>query len=444
MTEISRLTFSESLRRVAHGELTPADVMGACLQSIRDQDPVVRAFARVHAQDLLLAQARAGHGAFGGLPFAVKDVYDTADLPTEYGSSLFRGNQPRADAASVATIRRAGAVLVGKTSTTELAYFAPASTSNPHDRHRTPGGSSSGSAAAVAAGMVPVAFGTQTAGSTIRPAAYCGVVGYVGTYGELAMRGVQQLAPSLDTVGIIARSVEDVQLMRQLLLTGAAPRPLEATASPANGPVTMPPATIAVLDEPVFADLEPEMIEALGVAAKAVAEAGVAIVRPVTPRVIIELTRLHEVVMAYEAARTLVWESEHDDQLSGEMRQFLEQGWATSPDTYRDVIRRIAVLATDMAAALAWSDAVLCPASLGAAPLGLGSTGSPACSRPWQALAMPAVTIPGLTDANRIPLGIQLVGKRHDDDRLLAVARWLENILPPAPVPPGYPSGPPG
>lgn len=443
MTEISRLTFSESLRRVARGELTPADVMAACLESIRQRDPVVRAFVRVHAGDHLLTQARAGQGACSGLPFAVKDVYETADLPTEFGSSLFRGNQPRADAATVGMLRRAGAVLVGKTSTTELAYFAPARTSNPHDRLRTPGGSSSGSAAAVAAGMVPVAFGTQTAGSTIRPAAYCGVVGYVGTFGELATRGVQQLAPSLDTVGIIARSVEDVQLMRRLLLTGAAPGSLLATESAAttaptaNVPATMPPATIAVLDEPVFADLEPDMIDALGVAVKAVAGAGVALVRPVKPHVIIELTRLHEVVMAYEAARTLVWEAEHSDQLSDEMRQLLDQGWATSPETYRDVIRRIALLGADVATALAGSDAVLCPAALGAAPLGLGSTGSPACSRPWQAMAMPTVTIPGLTDENRIPLGIQLVGQRHDDDRLLAVGRWLENILPPPPVPPG-------
>lgn len=427
MTDLNRLTFSESLRQVSQGELVPGDVMASCLQQTQRREPVVKAFASVHPPDLLLEQAGHGGGLLRGLPFAAKDVYESADLPTEYGSPLFRGNRPRADAAGIAALRRAGGVLVGKTSTAELAYYFPAPTSNPHDPLRTPGGSSSGSAAAIAAGMVPVALGTQTAGSTIRPASYCGVVGYVCTHGELATRGVQQLAPSLDSVGIMARSVEDIQLIRSLLLAGIATSGRERIKTPVS---------IAVLDDPIAAELEPSMASAMHAATAAAVEAGVQISRPIRPELVAELIRLHEIVMAFEAARSLVWEYGQPEHLSGVLHQFLEQGWATSADAYRAAIARIAEIAIEMMLALADSDAVLCPGAPGPAPVGLGSTGSPAWSRAWQALGMPAVAVPGLADDNGMPLGLQVVGKRYDDDRLLAAGRWLESILPAPPVPP--------
>jgi Asp-tRNA(Asn)/Glu-tRNA(Gln) amidotransferase A subunit family amidase len=275
--------------------------------------------------------------------------------------------------------------------------------------------------------MVPVSLGTQTAGSVIRPASFCGVVGYVATRGELSLRGVQPLAQSLDSLGVLARSVEDVQIIRRILLTGQ----VDLAARDVR-----PPARLAVLDSSFLADLDLDMTGAIEWVADAAAEKGVEIVRLREPKLLDELISLHMVVMEFEVARNLVWEGQHPGELSERLAEYIELGWATPFETYREAVLRIAAIDAELTPVLGATDAIIAPPVLGPAPLGLASTGSPICTRPWQALGLPAITLPGLTNDDRIPLGVQFIGTRHNDDQLLSVGRWLESVLPPIPEPP--------
>jgi Asp-tRNA(Asn)/Glu-tRNA(Gln) amidotransferase A subunit family amidase len=385
----------------------------ACLKRIAEREPDVRAWACL--ADPPLAPAP---GPLHGLPVGIKDVIDTADLPTECGSVVHRGRRPSEDAACVALLRRAGAIVVGKTVTTELASFAPGPTRNPHALGHTPGGSSSGSAAAVAAGMVPVALGTQTAGSVVRPASFCGVVGYAATRGELPMRGVNPLAQGLDTLGVFARSVAEVTLVRDVLAGGRSEHP-PAPAAP----------RLALWRAP---DLEAPMRDALAGAAEALAGAGAAIVEPDLGALVEELTALHVIVMGFELARTLVWEDDRRDLLSPHLVAQIDEGLAIGVREVHAARARVEELRAELTGRLGDCDAVLAAGACGPAPEGLGSTGSPAQSRPWQVLGLPAVALPAGT-AGRLPLGVQLVGRRFGDDDLLALAAWSQDALPPAP-----------
>jgi Asp-tRNA(Asn)/Glu-tRNA(Gln) amidotransferase A subunit family amidase len=354
----------------------------------------------------------------------VKDVFDTADQPTEYGSPIHRGFRPRADAAAVALLRGAGATVLGKTVTAELACFTPGPTANPHRVTHTPGGSSSGSAAAVATGMVDVALGTQTAGSVVRPASFCGVFGVKPTFGTVATAGVKPVAPSLDTVGWFARDVATLDAVR-VALTGRAAMPSAAT-----------PPRLAIVRTASWALADDAARNAVLEAARLAMTAGATVHDAELGSALDALADDHVVVMSYEAARSLAWELEyHADLLSGRLRALLEEGRAVDPTVYDDVRTRTERARGDVDLLFGDADVLLTLAANGEAPAGLGATGDPRFARLWTLLGLPAVAVPGFVGATGLPIGIQLVARQGADADLLAWAAWLARALPPPPVP---------
>ncbi|MGP4043932.1 amidase [Streptomyces sp. 2A115] len=388
------------------------EAIEVALRRVEATEATILAWTLVDAPGARAAAERAPDGPLRGLPFGVKDIIDVAGLPTECGSPLRRGRIATDDAWLVEALRRAGAVPLGKTVTTEFAYFQPGPTRNPHDVTRTPGGSSSGSAAAVAAGMVPLALGSQTAGSLTRPASYCGVAGYVAPVGTWSTRGITGLSPSLDAPGLMTPTVAD----------------LAAAIAAVDG------TTIDATDRPrvllwrgtELADIAPSMRDALDHTRRVLLETGAEIgdldIR--TP----ELAEAHAVVMAYEAARSLAAESEQPSALSEPLRELLEQGRRTPHAAYRTALKTAITARTRVLDMLTDVDAILGAAAPGPAPRGLQATGSPVLSRPWQLLGLPAVTVPGHRDASGMPLGLQLLGHPDRVGRLLHVARCVEAL----------------
>jgi Asp-tRNA(Asn)/Glu-tRNA(Gln) amidotransferase A subunit family amidase len=354
------------------------------------------------------------------MPFGVKDIIDVAGLPTECGSEARRGHVARSDAWIVARLREAGAVPIGKTVTTEFAYFRPGPTRNPHDLERTPGGSSSGSAAAVAAGMVPFALGTQTAGSVTRPAAFCGVAGYVAPTGTIAMDGIVGMCPSLDTAGLLATTVADVQRVNAVL-----------TGEPVSAVWPRPP-RLAAWDGTLIGDVSPDMRSGFDRGCALAAGAGAVLTPLGTSIAVAELADAHLTVMAYEAARSATLRPLEPDQLGVELRDLRDAGLAVSDAEYRSALACASDARVRIRTAFEHADAIVAPAALGAAPAGLSATGSPLLSRPWQLLGLPAIAIPGLVDGNGLPLGIQLLGSGARVSRLLALGRWMQEVLAPA------------
>ena len=361
VSEAWRLCLTDAL---AEG-VPAADVVASCRARIAELEPSLRAWVRLADPAPVAAT-----GLLAGLPVGVKDVIDTADLATESGAAALRGRQPSEDAASVALLRRAGATILGKTVTTELASFSPGPTRNPHDHGHTPGGSSSGSAAAVAAGMVPVALGTQTAGSVVRPASFCGVAGYAATHGELPMRGVQPLAPGLDTLGAFARDVADLALVRAALL-----------AAPVVRPVAPGAPRIALWEAP---ELDPSMRAVLAATADALRAAGAEVVRPDLDAVVAELTGLHELVMRFEVARTLVWEDDRRDLLSERLVREIDAGLAIGVDELHAARERAEELRATLHGLVGDCDAVL---AAGAGGTGPGRAGLDGLARAVAAVA---------------------------------------------------------
>lgn len=356
------------------------------------------------------------NGALHGVPIGVKDVIDVAGVPTRCGSGRRQDAAPAThDAAIVTAWRHAGALPVGKTATTEYAYFAPGPTRNPAAPGRTPGGSSSGSAAAVAAGHVPIALGTQTAGSVARPAAYCGVAALVMSRGAFPTDGVTGLSPSLDTHGVFAAQTPDL-VAAFSALTGRAPAPRPA------GP------SLLLWDGEGVAQVEPDMRDALARAAEAATREGA-----VLPFGALDATSLaaaaHPVIMAFEAAHERRELLEDLDAVSAPLRDLLLRGAGTTASHHRRAIGEAAAARTVLLAELEEHDAILAPAALGAAPQGIAATGDPVLSRPWQAMGLPAVVVPGLADHDGVPLGVQLIGRPGEDDALLALAAWLESLI---------------
>jgi Asp-tRNA(Asn)/Glu-tRNA(Gln) amidotransferase A subunit family amidase len=342
-------------------------------------------------------------------------------MPTGYGSPIWRGHRPARDAACVALVRGAGAVVLGKTVTTELAYFSPGRTANPHDLGRTPGGSSSGSAAAVADHMVPIAFGTQTAGSIIRPAAFCGVVGYKPSFGTISRSGVLPFAESLDTVGSIAGSVADAAL----LVSVAAGRPdLLVHAGAGQAP------RVAVYRSAAWDQVSAGSQIALDGAARRLAEAGGDVSDAALPEWFAELPGAQATVMVFEAARSFAPERrEHGDRLSPQLRALLDEGTDCSPAKYLDALALAQAGRQELAALFHRHDLILTPSAPGEAPVGLDSTGDPRFNRAWTLLGAPCVHLPtGSGDAG-LPVGVQLVGRPGDDARLLVSAAWVERQL---------------
>jgi Asp-tRNA(Asn)/Glu-tRNA(Gln) amidotransferase A subunit family amidase len=417
-------TLSALTAAVAGGELSAAEVIAGALERLDRTESDVRAWVRVD-RDGALGAAREldavpvpSGGPLRGVPVGVKDIIDVAGLPTECGSPLRRGRIAEADAPLVARLRRLGAIPLGKTVTTEFAYFAPGPTRNPHNLAHTPGGSSSGSAAAVATGVVPLALGSQTAGSLTRPASYCGVAGFaVPAGGSLDTTGFVGLSHSLDAVGLLTPTVADLRLVYGAL-TGSdrLSRPPEAPTRP----------RLAVWSGGELAEISQDMRAALVRSVEDAVANGAVLVDVDWPALTPRLVEAHITVMAYEAARMLAEESTHPDRLSAPLNELLAHGRSITTGDYehaRSVARRER---STVLALLGDVDAVLGPAAPGAAPKGLTATGSPVLSRPWQLLGLPALTVPGHRDAQGMPLGVQLVGHPDRLEGLFSLGHAVE------------------
>jgi amidase len=372
--------------------------------------------------ELALAQAHAldrepRRGPLHGVPIGVKDVIDTFDMPTEMGSPIYRGYRPLADGACVALLRRAGAVILGKTATSELAGSAPAATTNPHNAAHTPGGSSSGSGAAVADFMVPAALGTQTGGSVLRPSSFCGVFGYKPTYNTFNKAGLKPAAESIDTIGWIARSIDDIALLTAVLRRDE-PKPLRsADAAP----------RIGVCRTELWDNAQPETKRAVENAATALGKAG-AVVRDVElPAEFAGLAALARgTINYYERAACMAFEwDNHRAALSPQMQRYIENGLKTSRADYVAAWRRVEQCRALLPQVFDGIDLLLAPCVPGEAPKGLGSTGDPTMQAMWTALHTPTMTLPTHRGPNNLPVGIQLVAQRYDDDRLFGCARWI-------------------
>jgi amidase len=393
----------------------------ACIDQIAAKEREVHAWQYRDAERVI-AQARAldqngRRGPLSGIPIGVKDIIDTADMPTEYGSPIYRNNRPTSDAACVALSRKAGALVMGKTVTSEFANVHPGKTRNPLDPTRTPGGSSSGSAAAVAASMVPLALGTQTTGSTTRPASFCGVVGYRPTWGDLRTRGVMEASGTFDTLGILARSVDDVALFRDVLL-GVEPQSIEDS----------PPPRIGFCRTHVWPRLEPATRKLLEEAAERLARAGANVVDVDLPADFAELEDAHRWISGFEMARNMTWEIEnHWSDISEEFRNGrLKDGLACTYERYvamRNVMHHCRKL---MLPIFDEHDVLLTAAAAGEAPVGLENVvAHPWAYMIWTTLHVPSISVPVFKGPNGLPVGAQLVAKHHDDRRLLSVARWI-------------------
>jgi Asp-tRNA(Asn)/Glu-tRNA(Gln) amidotransferase A subunit family amidase len=419
------MTAGEIAAAVASGKTTCEAVARAYLERIEAREPQVLAFqhfdpAQVIAQARAL-DARGARGPLAGVPFGIKDIIDTCDMPTQMGSPIYTGHRPRADAACVALTRRAGGVLMGKTVTTEFANVHPGKTRNPHDPARTPGGSSSGSAAAVADGMAALAIGTQTTSSTIRPASFCGVFGYRPTYGDLRCVGVKEAAGSLDTLGLFARSVEDIARYRDVLV-GGDPVPLPDGARAPR---------IGFCRTQFWPRAEPATQNLIEDAAARLGRAGALVKDVELPAEFSEIGDTHLAISSYEFARNFTWEIEnHWDKLSETLRNGrLKHGMACSFERYRDARERAARMREKLAPVFADHDVLLTAAAAGEAPVGLNSTGDTSFCLIWTTMHVPAITLPVFKGPHGLPVGLQLIGKRNADRELFAAARWAYRAL---------------
>ncbi|MDB5533935.1 MAG: amidase [Hyphomicrobiales bacterium] len=417
-----RLSASEAAQAIATGRLTAEDLVRDCLNRIADRESVVRAWAALDA-DGAIAQARAcdagpRRGILHGIPIGVKDVLNTTGLPTQMGSPIYANHRTRNDASCVALLRAAGAIVVGKTVTCEFAGVAPGLTTNPHDAARTPGGSSSGSAAAVADAMVPIALGTQTGGSVLRPASFCGVIGYKPTYGLFNREGLKFAAESLDTIGLFARELDDIALVAAVL-TGQEPvAPKQPTG----------PLRIGLCHTYLWeTKASPETRTCIEAAAHAFERAGAQVETFKLPDHFEQLTQAREIINDVERARSLAWEwTWHRDQLSPQLIGTIERGLATPDKTYRSALLFAERARSEMDAKLSEFDGLLAPCVNGEAPLGLAYAGDPAFQGLWTLLHTPTIALPACRGPNQMPVALQLVARRGADEKLIALARWAQ------------------
>jgi Asp-tRNA(Asn)/Glu-tRNA(Gln) amidotransferase A subunit family amidase len=424
MTNPNELTAAQAVAQLSSGALTAEAVTRACLDRAEARASV-RAWAWLDP-DQAIAQARAADragrpGLLAGLPIGIKDIIDTFDMPTEHGSPIYRGNRPFADAACVALLRRAGAVILGKTVTTEFANRFPGPTVHPHNPAHTPGGSSSGSAAGVADLQVPVALGTQTGGSVIRPSAFCGVVGYKPSFGEFSRSGVKLQCHNLDTLGVLCRSVEDLALMRAALI--AMPhRPIGRTIAAPR---------IGICHTPAWDAAEPPVQALIEQSAKRFAAAGARVSEISFAPEFANILEHHRRVFNYEAAHNYAYEyEEHHDLVSQVLRDtVLTPGRELPLDAYVEALDIAEAFRRHLDDIFRDVDVLLTPSAAGEAPEGLGSTGDPRFNSIWTLSWSPCVTLPAGTGPKGLPLGIQLVGPRFRDETLLDIAAWSERHL---------------
>lgn len=422
--------------RMTSGALRVPDLANALVAHIEANEPDISAWAWfdpdfVRAQAEALEKHRTEGRAVGrlhGVPVGIKDIIDTKRIPTENGCALDKGRVPKDDAFVVSRLKQHGALIMGKTVTTELAFMDPASTRNPHNLEHTPGGSSSGSAAAVAAGMVPVAIGTQTGGSVIRPASYCGVVGYKPTFGLIPRTGILSEAASLDTVGVFSRSVEDAAMLAEVLMGHD---PGDRATSDLPVPNLLETCVTEVPVKPEFAFIKTAAWDAadedtIGGFEELVEQLGGQCAEIELPAQFGDALRARGTVHVAEMAKAYYsYASKGFDQLGPELQKAIEAGNQTPARDYISALDWPKVLDGALVEIFGRFDAILTPAATGAAPRGLGSTGNPAFNGLWTFLGTPAISLPLLTASNGMPMGVQLVGQRGNDARLLRTARWL-------------------
>jgi amidase len=418
---LNELSATEIARKIAAGETTCEAVVRDCIARIAARDDVVKAWVNFD-EKLALAQARALDGAsirgpLHGVPVGLKDTIDTFDMPTEMGSPIYRGNRPRADAACVALLRRAGAVILGKTATCEFAGSAPPETTNPHNAAHTPGGSSSGSAASVADHMVSAALGTQTGGSILRPSSFCGIFGYKPTYNTINKMGVWPAADSIDTIGWLARSIDDMEMLTAVLRMQAPQPPRKFNGAP----------RIGVCRTDLWNTAQPESKTAVEDAAKKLAKAGASVRDIDLPEAFNGLHVIARSTIAFyerAACMAFAWDH-HREKLSPQMQRYIENGLKISRDEHVAGMQRVDECRVLLGPVFEKYDVLLVPCVPGEAPKGLGGTGDPSMQSIWTALHTPTMTLPSYRGPNNLPVGIQLVAQRYDDDRLFASARWV-------------------
>jgi Asp-tRNA(Asn)/Glu-tRNA(Gln) amidotransferase A subunit family amidase len=416
---LNELGLAEAAAMIASGRITSESLVRACLDRIALREDAIHAWAALDA-DYALAQAREcdrgpARGPLHGVPVGIKDVLDTADLPTQMGSPIYAGRQSGSDASCVAMLRAAGAVILGKTVTCELAGVAPGATRNPHDLERTPGGSSSGSGAAVADQMVPLALGTQTGGSVLRPASFCGVFGFKPTYNIVNRAGLKFAAENLDTIGVLARELDDVALCFGVLTNLVLPQRAEPRAP-----------RIGVCRTYLWEKAQPETRAALAHAARLASAEGAIVEDFDLPPHFARLTETRETINNVERARSLAWDYAcHRAQLSPQMTDTIELGHAISGGEYHAALYFADQCRRELDQIFNRFDILLAPCVNGEAPTGLAYAGDPSFQGLWTLLHVPTMSIPAIRGPHGMPVGVQAIAKRYSDRALLDVARWL-------------------
>lgn len=422
---LNQQTASELAMQLLQREIKAEQIVMSCLEHITEREPLVQAWSHL-AADAALDRARqldrgAVQGLLHGLPIGVKDLFDTFDMPTTYGSPIYTNNQPAADASVVALGREQGAIMIGKTVTTEFATFNPGKTRNPRGLTHTPGGSSSGSAAAVADCMVPLAFASQTAASVIRPAAFCGIVGYKPSYGRINRAGVKALSESLDTLGFLGRSVDDVALFAAAITSERDLFPYESPAELADTP------RIAMCQTHEWSHADIDTQSAMLHAEKTLSQNGKSVPHLVLPELFAKLLQAQTEIMGFDLVRSLAHEwCSHADLISPALTAVLEAGMEIKPEQHRanlSLAHQARMMVSD---AFGEFDVILAPSTIGEAPNTLEQTGNPVFCRVWTLLGLPCVHIPFFKGQGGMPVGLQVIGRYGEDRQVLRAAKWLE------------------
>ncbi len=420
----SNSSLEELSRRIRDREITPVELVERCLARVQERDDDVHAWAYLAADEAIARaksltdelSSRPPRSVLHGVPFAVKDIYDTAGMPTEWGTPVHRGRVPTSDAKVVADLSSMGAIVLGKTHTTAYAYYDPAPSRNPHNLAHTPGGSSSGSAAAVADGMVPFALGSQTQGSVLRPASFCGICGLKPTSGGLPTEGVMPFSPTLDHPGAFTRTVSDMVFLWEAL-----------KGVPAASEV---PTRLGVPKWPIEGSLDPEMEEGFGRCVERLRESGFSIDNISLPESFAKLPKTIQVVMRYEAAEIHGDDlRKHGSKVGAKLAELLEDGLTIGESAYNDARIDLGQARRDFADLTGECPIWATPSALGAAPYGLETTGDPCCNAPFTALGLPSISLPFGMTANRLPLGLQLSAPVEGESLLLAAALRCEVVL---------------
>lgn len=402
------------------GKTSAEDALSRSFDAIERQEADIKAFEAIAEREPAVRHAGSQNGPLAGMAIGVKDIFDTAGLATTYGSPIYKDQRPCADAPVVAMARAAGATIIGKTVTTEFAFFHPGKTRNPHNLEYSPGGSSSGSAAAVAAGMIPAAIGTQTGGSIIRPASFCGVAGYKPSFRQVPVTGMKAFSWSLDTTGFFAASVADVALFAELV-TG---RPLQIDHGDARPP------KIGLYRTGIWNEADKNMRQAIETAAARAATAGAKIIEIEEPQILTDAREVHSTIQNFEGALALSGEYRlYRDLLSKKLIETIKEGQQITQEDYhraQKIAREARHVAGDLFSKI---DVLMTPSAPGIAPKGLESTGEPTFNKLWTLTGNPCVGIPGMTDPDGMPLGIQLVGQFGRDEATIQAAFWLESAM---------------